>query len=300
MMAQYAQGVLVNAGLLGFLALSAYILMLAGEMSFGQQAFFGIGAYAAGMLTALAGLPLVPALLIGAAGGGVAAGLLGLLTLRLRGLYFSMATLALAETLRIVLELFSWRIPGADGQPGGPQGSAGFGGIRSVFESGLGQGGFVLLVYALLLTVLLILYGLDRIRIGTELRMVGEDPALAALYGIDVYRVKLCAAAGAGAVAALGGGLFAHYNTFIEPVNFDVMLGVHSLCYALIGGLGTPLGPLLGVAIDIVLLEGSRLFQGYRMIAFGALVALFLILRPRGLLDERSVNLLRRVGRGRK
>jgi branched-chain amino acid transport system permease protein len=79
------------------------------------------------------------------------------------------------------------------------------------------------------------------------------------------------------------------------------MLGVHSLAYGLIGGLGTALGPLLGVVLDIGLLESTRVFQGYRMIVFGGLVAVLLIVRPRGLLDESAVNriatALRRAGR---
>jgi branched-chain amino acid transport system permease protein len=99
--------------------------------------------------------------------------------------------------------------------------------------------------------------------------------------------------AAAGALAALGGALFAHHNTYVEPRNFDIMLGVHSLAYALIGGLGTVLGPLIGVALDLGLLEGTRVFQGYRMIVFGGLVALLLVWRPRGLLDERTVHWLR-------
>ena len=76
---------------------------------------------------------------------------------------------------------------------------------------------------------------------------------------------------------------------------FDVMLGVHSLAYGLIGGLGTAFGPLLGVVIDIGLLELTRWFAGYRMIVFGGLVAVLLIVRPRGLLDERLVHRIRRA-----
>jgi branched-chain amino acid transport system permease protein len=112
--------------------------------------------------------------------------------------------------------------------------------------------------------------------------------------GIDVQRVKLGVAAAAGALAALGGVLYAHHNTYIEPRNFDIMLGVHSLAYALIGGLGTAFGPLLGVLLDIGALESMRVFQGYRMIVFGGLVAVVLVYRPRGLLDERSVQWLGR------
>ena len=103
----------------------------------------------------------------------------------------------------------------------------------------------------------------------------------------------LLAAAAAGALAALGGVLYAHHNTYVEPRNFDIMLGVHSLAYALIGGLGTALGPLLGVLVDIGLLEGSRWFQGWRMVAFGGLVAILLVFRPRGILDEKVVRWVR-------
>ena len=105
----------------------------------------------------------------------------------------------------------------------------------------------------------------------------------------------MLAAGIAGALAGLGGGLYAHLTTYVEPRIFDVMLGVHSLAYGLIGGLGSAFGPLLGVLLDIGLLESIRLFAGYRMIIFGGLVAVLLIVRPRGLLDEVMVARIRRA-----
>jgi branched-chain amino acid transport system permease protein len=123
-----------------------------------------------------------------------------------------------------------------------------------------------------------------------QLRIVGEDPILASMQGLSVARTKIAAAALAGGIAALGGALYAHLVTYIEPAQFSVMTGVHALAYGLIGGLGTVLGPILGVLIDIGLLETLRIFSGYRMIVFGGLVALVLILRPRGLLDEPTVR----------
>lgn len=292
-MNEYALGIVANMGLLSFLALSAYVLLISGEMSFGQQAFFAIGAYAAAIATVLGALPLGLALALAAAFGAFAGATLGFLTLRLRGLYFSISTLAAAETVRIFFELFQLQRRATSGELAGPSGSEGFGGIRYVYEHGFTQREMVLLIYAVLLLVLLALYMIERARFGIALRMVGEDPKLADVLGVDSRRTKLAAAATSGAIAALGGGLYAHYNTYIEPSNFDVMLGIHSVAYALIGGLGTPLGSLLGVGADVLLLEGSRIFQGYRMIAFGGLVALFLIVRPRGLLDERLVHRLR-------
>jgi branched-chain amino acid transport system permease protein len=136
---------------------------------------------------------------------------------------------------------------------------------------------------------------LERSRLGVAFRMIGEDATLAGLQGVPVARHKVLAAGIAGALAAIGGGLYAHLTTYVEPRIFDVMLGVHSLAYGLIGGLGTAFGPLLGVLVDIGLLESIRALAGYRMIIFGGLVALLLIVRPRGLLDERLVH---RIGRG--
>jgi branched-chain amino acid transport system permease protein len=292
-MDDYAIGVLTNIGLISFLALSAYLLLIAGEMSFGQQAFFGVGAYAGGVLTAMYGWPLPLAALAAMALGALAQFLVGLPTLRLRGLYFAMATLAAAEMARILFELLHFQREVA-GEAVGPDGTQGFRGIRWIFEQGIEPAGYLGMVYGLLALVLVLFVLVERSRLGATLRCLGEDPQLAASLGVDVTRLKLGVAAAAGALAALGGVLFAHHNTYIEPRNFDIMLGVHSLAYALIGGLGTAFGPLLGVVLDIGALEGSRIFQGYRMIVFGGLVALLLVWRPRGLLDERAVQWLRR------
>jgi branched-chain amino acid transport system permease protein len=244
------------------------------------------------MLTAMYGWPLPLAALGAMVLGALAQLLVGLPTLRLRGLYFAMATLAAAEMARILFELFHFQRL-VDGEAVGPDGSQGFRGIRWVFEQGIEPLEYLGIVYALLVVALALFLLVERSRLGATLRGVGEDPELAAALGVDVNRVKLGVAAAAGALAALGGVLYAHHNTYVEPRNFDIMLGVHSLAYALIGGLGTAFGPLLGVLVDIGALEGSRIFHGYRMIVFGGLVALLLVWRPRGLLDERMVQWLK-------
>ena len=292
-MDDYLVGVLSNIGVISFIALSAYLLLLTGEISFGQQAFFAIGAYAAGIATALWGWPLGVALGWGAAVAGGAAVLVGLPTLRLHGLYFAIATLAFAEMVRLLFEQFRYQAM-IDGELVGPNGSDGFRGIRYIFENDVSSPQFLALIYALLAAALAGFMLLERSRLGVAFRMIGEDATLAALSGLAVARLKVLAAALAGALAGLGGGLYAHLTTYVEPRIFDVMLGVHSLAYGLIGGLGTALGPLLGVVIDIGLLESIRAFAGYRMIIFGGLVAVLLIVRPRGLLDE---TLVHRIGR---
>jgi branched-chain amino acid transport system permease protein len=288
----YLLSVLANMGLIAFVALSAYLILIIGQVSFGQQGFFAIGAYVGGICTVMWQLPLSLAIVIAAGVAGIFGLLLGLPTLRLRGLYFAVSTLAFAEMVRLLLNIFEYRTE-IDGDTVGPNGAEGFRGIRYIFENEISQLEFVLLIYALLGTVMLGFFLLEHTRVGSIFRMIGEDELATSMQGINVTAFKLLAAAIAGFLAGEGGALFAHFTTYLEPRNFGVMLGVHSLAYGLIGGLGTAFGPLLGVGIDIGLLESLRSLSQYRMIMFGGLVAVLLIYRNRGLLDEELVHLLR-------
>ena len=276
-MDEYALGVLTNIGLFSFLALSAYLLLIAGEMSFGQQAFFGVGAYAAGIGTAMWGLPLPLARCSSRWRS----------ALRRHGSSACRPCGCAGSTSRWRRSLrprcsgscssSSTGSARSTASRSGPDGTQGFRGIRWVLEQGIEQAG----------------YRRDRLRAPRAgARGASSSPSARGsarpcgwsartrssrrCSASTCTRVKLGVAAVAGALAALGGALYAHHNTYIEPRNFDIMLGVHSLAYALIGGLGTALGPLLGVALDIGLLESTRVFQGYRMIVFGGLVALLL------------------------
>ena len=291
-MSIYLASVLTNMALLSFLALSAYLVLIVGEVSFGQQAFFGIGAYIAATVTAIFHGSLLTALLAACATGALAALLLGLLTVRLSGLYFSIATLSFAELYR--LSLLQLRFPvEVNGRKSGPDGPEGFENIRWAFENNLDVHDFLLLASLCLLVLLGVFLWLERTQFMKNARLAGKDGILAQSLGIrpDFYRLLFISASGA--LAGFGGGLFAHFNSYIEPAMFGIMLGVHSLAYAIIGGLGTPLGPLLGVVLDIGILESIRALSQYRMIVFGGLVALLLIFRPEGILGPQTVHRLK-------
>ena len=227
---------------------------------------------------------------------GLAAGLIGLLTLRISGMYFSIATLAFAEMVRLSLFKLTYQIE-IDGELVGPNGAEGFGEIRWIFDHDISVMEYTLLIYGVLMLVLVGMVLLERSRLGMIFRMLGSDALLTRTQGLNPIRYKITAAVIAGFIAGLGGTLYAHSFTYIEPQIFNVMLGVHSLAYGLIGGLGTVLGPLIGVAIDIGFLESIRIFQGYRMIVFGGLVAVMLIFMPRGILDETRVYQIKAVVR---
>jgi branched-chain amino acid transport system permease protein len=278
--------------MISFLALSAYLLLLTGEISFGQQAFFAIGAYLSGIATAMWGWPLWSGLLWGALAAAAAASVIGVLTLRLRGLYFSIATLAFAEMVRLLFVIFHYQVV-IDGEPVGPDGAEGFRDIRWIFENNVSATEYMVIIYTVLFIVLALFFLLERSRLGSIFRMLGEDTLLAEMQGLNVIRFKILASGIAGFIAGIGGAFYAHFTTYLEPQIFNVMLGVHGLVYGLIGGLGTALGPLIGVGLDIGFLEAVRAIQGYRMIVFGGLVAVLLIFMPRGILDEERIHWIR-------
>ncbi|MDE0345020.1 MAG: branched-chain amino acid ABC transporter permease [Boseongicola sp.] len=292
-MSEYAISIASNMGIIAFVALSAYVILVAGEISFGQQAYFGIGAYVSGVASAMWGWPFVPALALGSLAAAVAALAVGVLTLRLRGLYFAIATLCFAEMIRLGLNSVRVQVE-IDGELVGPDGAEGFGDIRWIFENNVTPLEFMFMIYGLLGAALALMLLVERSHLGAVLRMIGQDPLLASSQGIDVRLCKLLAITFAGILAGLGGCLYAHFATYVEPNVFNVMLGVHGLAYGLIGGLGTALGPIIGVVLDIGFLEGIRAIQGYRMIVFGGLVAVLLIVMPRGILDEARVHRIKR------
>lgn len=290
-------GLASDIAILSLLALSAWLVLRTGRISLGQQAFFALGGYAAGIATAVAQWPLAAALGLGMALGAAASALVAAATGRLGGLHYAVATLAFAELVRLGLTAWRWRVPGAQGSLVGPDGVDGFRDIRWAFENRVTPEEFLVLILVLLAAVLAGLALLGRTRWGTSMRAVGLDDTLAAASGLPVHRLRVVAAALAGAIAALGGALYAHRLTFLDPAAFDPMLGVHAVGYALIGGLATAAGPLLGTLFDLGLLEATRWFEGWRMVVFGGLVALFLRWRPRGLLDEALVHRLATAAR---
>ncbi len=267
------------------LAMSCYAVILCGEISFGQHAFFGVGAYAAATFTALLGSNLATALMAGIVAAALMAWLAGLPILRASGFQFTIYTLVFAEFVRQVMLKAEWRVM-RHGREIGPQGMLGFSGIDYFFEAGIDVGGQAALCAAAALASVIVVGMLRRSYLGQTIDAVAADPVLAAACGIDPRRVRLAAFTLAGGLAGLGGGLFAHYVTYINPENFGLMFGVHAVAYTLLGGIGSVLGPVLGAALDIVLLEQLRVLGGYRMLAFGALIVLVIIARPNGLIDR--------------
>ena len=267
------------------LGLSAWCILHTGQVSMAQGGFFAIGAYAAGMLTAMAGWSLGPALLIAAVIASLIAVAIGFPALRVKGLMLVVATTAFAEIVRLVFFNLKWQVQTPNG-PIGPDGGLGFGGIRYFPANGWSGLEILTLIWCLVAGVMLVLWLLDRSRIGTLWRAVGEDEVAAQSAGINLTAAKVSAFGIGGAIAGLAGGIFSHYTTHIEHGNFTILLATFAIAYPIIGGLKSLLGTLIAVVfIQGVLIEGLRFLGDLRSLLFGALILAIMLIRPTGLLS---------------
>jgi branched-chain amino acid transport system permease protein len=154
----------------------------------------------------------------------------------------------------------------------------------------------MLFIWAFVVLVMAALWWMDRSRAGAVLRAVGEDELAAQSSGINVTAVKVTAMTVGGVIAGLGGGLFAHYTTHIEHVQFGVVLATFAVAYPILGGLSNVFGTLLAVVfIQGFLIEGLRFMGDWRNLLFGGLIVLAMNVRPRGLIDAGTIVALKRL-----
>jgi branched-chain amino acid transport system permease protein len=279
------------------LGLSAYVVILTGQISLAQAGFYALGAYSAGAATAIWGWPIVPAILLGAVVGGFFGFLVGFPALRVRGLFLVIATLAFTEIVRMVFLNLKYTIRVGD-RTIGPAAGEGFRGITYYFEhgwSGLHIMGFT---WVFVTAVLLGLWLMDRSRAGAVLRAVGEDELAASSVGINLTAAKVSAMTLGGFVAGMAGALYAHYASYVSQEDFGVLLATFAIAYALVGGTGNVLGPVAGVLFFSLLIDGLRFLGDWRNLLFGVLIVAMMNLRPHGLIDAGLIRRLARL-RGR-
>jgi branched-chain amino acid transport system permease protein len=224
-------------------AYSFYAVLIAGQLSLGQAGFASLAAFSAAAL-APSGTDVgeVPALLIavaiGMAVGALAAVVLGLPTMHLRGVFLAIATLGFAEAVRVVLLNSEWT--------GGAQGLA----VPRILTVGMAWTALAVVAYWF--------WRMSRSRYGRALEAIREDELAARSMGIDVGRHRLAAFVTAGAVAGLYGVLFAYYVRLIAPNDFDFSAAVEGLVTAVVGGSTMFLGPLLGSGFQTMIPELQR------------------------------------------
>ncbi len=285
---------LINTiGIHTLLGLSAYLLILTGQVSMAQAGFFGIGAYTAAILTVIFEWSILSA--IGAAmlvSGGVAF-LVGFPALRVKGLMLVVATVAFSEFARMFFYNVKWRVI-RDGAEIGPNGTMGFPEIRYFNDNGWLNWEVTIFLWVFVAIVMALIWWSDKTRIGAVLRAVGEDELAADSTGINVTVVKVAAMTAGGVVAGLAGSLYAHQVTDLDHHTFTVLLATFAIAYPILGGLSNVFGTLIAVLfIQGLLVEGLRFLGDWRMLLFGALIILSMNIKPLGLFDNQTIRILR-------
>jgi len=262
----------------------------AGQVSLGHASFVGLGAYFVAVGTAHHEIAPWWSILMALVAAAMLAYLWGRLTFKLKGPYFTLSTIAIAEIFRLIAINEGWLTGGATGvfimtlpEPFG----------LDLFSR---QVNYYLALAFAAITVLVVML-ISRSKFGYQLRAVREDEDAAMASGINPTTVKLKAFMLSGALTALGGGIYAIFLSFIEPhIIFYLLLSVQIALTAIIGGRGTIWGPCVGALLIVGSGEIFRTtFAEANMLIYGLLIMVVVIFMPRGIVGEPARYLIRRV-----
>ncbi len=303
---------LVRIGILTIVVVGLNLLMgYAGQISLGQAAFYGLGAYVSAIMTTMATrhdvLPALSrswwwpwlAILAGMVVTGLFAYLIGKPILRLRGNYLAMATLGIGIVSYTLFREGEGFTGGSDGIAGIPRLA-----IGDSFELWPMER-YYFLVWTVAIVVIIIALNIVNSRIGRALRAIHGTEVAANVSGVDTARYKLQILVVSAMLASLAGSLYAHFQALIAPSPFSFVASVELVCMAAVGGLASIWGAPFGVAFVYVVKEVLRarmhdLLRGaggeHELIAYGVILVLIMIFMPEGL-TVGSANLARRLQR---
>lgn len=281
-----------SMGIAVILALGLSILYgYTGQMSFAHAGLFGVGAYTSVILTTKLGAPF----LVGVAGGIVAPGLLacliGIPTLRLRGHYLAIATLALQLAIVQFLVQASWLTGG----------TVGIFGIERPTLFGISfksNAAYYELIAIAAVAAYLLAQQIVRSRFGRALTAIREDEVAASVLGINPWIYKVAAFTVSAMFAGLAGSLFAYQILFISPVSFSIDGSISALTMVVIGGVGSNVGAVIGAAFVTLIRQVLFSFGDLEFLVYGVWLMLVIIFFPSGVVGVAKwvVARLRRPG----
>jgi branched-chain amino acid transport system permease protein len=260
----------------------------AGAVDLGPVVYYGLGAFATAALMLRAQLPFLVSLVLAGGVAMVIAYAVGTPTLRLRGAYFAIGTLALAESAKQLA--LAW-----DRLTGIPL-TGGSAGVSLPLSSGYLLFYYVMLALASLVTTAA--FWLGRSKFGYGLRAIGENDRLAEASGVNIHRLKRRVYAGSALLIACTGGTAGYWLSYINATDFfGAGLTFQMVVMVLLGGLGTPFGPLLGALFLTLAAEilGTRFVYHY-LIAIGVLIVAISLFMPAGLVGVGRLLRPRRAG----
>lgn len=261
----------------------------AGQLSLGHATFVGLGAYFVAIGSSQFGLAPWWAVLMGMGVAGILAFFWGKLTFGLRGPYFTLSTIAIAEIIRLVAINEGWLTGGASGvfidtlpEPFG----------IDLFDKKVQY--YMMLIYAVL-TIGITIFISTR-KFGFQLKAVRDNEEAAMAAGINPTEIKLKAFVLSAMLTALGGGVYGIFLSFIEPhLIFNLLLSIQIALTVIIGGRGTIWGPAVGAALLIISGEVFRtVFAQANMLVYGVLILVVILVMPKGVVGEYAHRLIRR------
>jgi branched-chain amino acid transport system permease protein len=249
-----------------------------GYTNFGTGAFFAVGAYSAVVLHKLTALPLPVMMLVG----GIMSGIIGLgmgyLTLRLRGVFFAIATLALAIVAQTLI--VNWDYVG---------GSRGIYVIRP--QQAPLYGNYIQYLYSLMLVLVWVSVAIartiERSRLGLGFNAIRDDELAAEAAGVPTLRLKLISTTLSGALMGMSGAPLPYYVTYLDPASsFNLSYAVNSVAMPLIGGMTSWIGPVIGAVLlgTIQQLATVTISSALNLLIVGVLLIAFVIIAPNGIL----------------
>ncbi len=286
--------VLVFVGVYSLIAIGLTLLMgYAGQISLGHAAFFGIGAYTSGILTARFGFSPWLAMGVGMALCGFVALLAGAPSLRLRGHYLAMATLAFGIIVFIVFNQET-------SLTGGPDGLSRIPGL-TLFGFPLNTPTrYYYFIWSVTFGAFLFTVNIIQSRAGRALRSIHDSETASAAMGVDTAAYKVKVFVYSAILASLAGSLYAHYAKFINPATFDLSFSIKLLIMIVVGGMHSIWGAIFGPALITLLSnEWLQYFSDYEIVVYGAILLLITIFFPGGLVSVPAL-LRRNLGRKRR
>jgi branched-chain amino acid transport system permease protein len=248
---------------------------LAGQISLAQSAFVALGGYGASILATSWGIPLWAGIPVVAMVIALLGFLLGLMTLRVAGHYLALATLAVTAIVQLALIHWEALTGGAAGMAVPP-----FEIMGRALTTGRELYYVILPVTALFI---LITHNLTASRFGRALTAIRQSETAAEAMGLDVLRYKAAAFAASAFLGAVAGGLLAPLTTYLDPAQFGITYAIYFLAIAVVGGMFSPLGAVIGSAVFVLLPNYLQAFQSYLGLVFALLLLGFIVLRPNGL-----------------
>lgn len=273
----YYTGLMIVIGIHTMVTVGLCLLMgYAGQVSLGHAAFYGLGAFFSGILSASYGVQPWVAMAVAAAVTGTVAYATAYPIFRLRGHYLAMATLGFGVIVYILFVELKQFTGGPSGLPGIPPLSLG----PLIFDS---DQKFYYLAWGFCLGVLLVSRNIVVSRVGRALRAVHGNEEAARSLGIDVDQFKMKVFVLSAVYASLAGSLYAHYTTFISPQPFGFLFSIRLVVMVVVGGLASVWGAIFGTATITLLGEILQPFGEMDTVVFGLILIVVMVFLPQGL-----------------